>query len=110
MYKLTLHQNHILENLILFTKTLFISMLWAPWGAFVLIVILALCWGFRKSLKTTDAYKNSFSDNVYQFDFKQIGNWIGDVIDAINTPAQEHVIAEVASKVVALCNQFPIYK
>ncbi|MBE6445358.1 MAG: serine hydroxymethyltransferase [Alphaproteobacteria bacterium] len=43
-------------------------------------------------------------------EFEQIGNWIADVVDALATDNAEEVIAQTAEKVVALCNQFPIYK
>lgn len=42
-------------------------------------------------------------------EFELVGNWIADVIEAIGTPEQETVVAEVAKKVVDLCNRFPIY-
>ena len=42
-------------------------------------------------------------------EFELVGNWIADVIEAIGTPEQEAVVAEVAKKVVDLCNRFPIY-
>lgn len=43
-------------------------------------------------------------------EFEQIGNWIADVVDALATDNAEEVIAQTSEKVVALCNQFPIYK
>lgn len=42
-------------------------------------------------------------------EFELIGNWIADVVEAIGSDKQDKVIAEVAEKVVALCNNFPIY-
>lgn len=42
-------------------------------------------------------------------EFELIGNWIGDVIDALATGNADKVIAETREKVVALCAQFPIY-
>lgn len=42
-------------------------------------------------------------------EFELIGNWIGDVIDALAAGNADKVIAEIREKVVALCAQFPIY-
>ena len=42
-------------------------------------------------------------------EFELIGNWIGDVIDALAAGNADKVIAETREKVVALCAQFPIY-
>lgn len=42
-------------------------------------------------------------------EFELIGNWIGDVIDALTAGNADKVIAETREKVVALCAQFPIY-
>lgn len=42
-------------------------------------------------------------------EFELIGNWIGDVIDALAVGNADKVIAETREKVVALCVQFPIY-
>ena len=42
-------------------------------------------------------------------EFELIGNWIGDVIDALAAGNADKVIAETREKVVALCVQFPIY-
>lgn len=42
-------------------------------------------------------------------EFELIGNWIGDVIDALAADNADKVIAETREKVVALCAQFPIY-
>ena len=41
-------------------------------------------------------------------EFTQIGEWITEVLDAINTPQQEQVIEKVKNEVVALCHKFPI--
>lgn len=41
-------------------------------------------------------------------EFKQIGNWIAEVLDAVNTPQQESVIEKVKNEVIALCHRFPI--
>ena len=43
-------------------------------------------------------------------EFEQVGNWIGDVIDALAAGNADEVIAETAQKVMSLCQQFPIYK
>lgn len=43
-------------------------------------------------------------------EFEQIANWIGDVMDALATGDAQKVIAETKSKVIELCEQFPIYK
>ena len=43
-------------------------------------------------------------------EFEQVGNWIGDVIDALAAGNADEVIAETAQKVIALCQKFPIYK
>ena len=43
-------------------------------------------------------------------EFEQVGNWIGDVIDALAAGNADEVIAETAQKVMALCQKFPIYK
>ena len=50
---------------------------------------------------TTRGFKES--------EFELIGNWIGDVIDALAAGNADKVIAETREKVVALCAQFPIY-
>ncbi len=41
-------------------------------------------------------------------EFKQIGEWIVEVLDAINTPQQEQIIEKVKNEVIALCHRFPI--
>ena len=43
-------------------------------------------------------------------EFEQVGNWIGDVIDALAAGNADEVIVETAQKVIALCQKFPIYK
>ena len=43
-------------------------------------------------------------------EFEQVGNWIGDVIDALAAGNADEVIAETAQKVMSLCQKFPIYK
>ncbi len=42
-------------------------------------------------------------------EFEQIGNWIGDVVDALAAGNAEEVIRQTAEKVVNLCRRFPIY-
>ena len=42
-------------------------------------------------------------------EFEQIGNWIGDVIDALAQGHADKVISDIAQKVIALCQRFPIY-
>lgn len=42
-------------------------------------------------------------------EFEQIGNWIGDVIDALAQGKADKVISDIAQKVIALCQRFPIY-
>ena len=41
-------------------------------------------------------------------EFRQIGEWITEVLEAINTPQQEQVIEKVKKEVIALCHKFPI--
>lgn len=43
-------------------------------------------------------------------EFERVGNWIGDVIDALAAGNADEVIADTAQKVIALCQKFPIYK
>lgn len=43
-------------------------------------------------------------------EFEMIGNWIADVVDAVAADKADEIIKNVAEKVVALCEQFPIYK
>ncbi len=42
-------------------------------------------------------------------EFMQVGNWIGDVIDALAAGKADAVIERVKNEVVALCQKFPIY-
>ena len=42
-------------------------------------------------------------------EFAQVGNWIGDVIDALAAGKADDVIERVKNEVVALCQKFPIY-
>jgi glycine hydroxymethyltransferase len=44
-------------------------------------------------------------------EFRQIGNWIAEVLDGLakNPQANETVEARVREQVVALCSNFPIY-
>ena len=42
-------------------------------------------------------------------EFEQIGNWNGDVIDALAQGDADKVISDIAQKVIALCQKFPIY-
>ena len=41
--------------------------------------------------------------------FVGIGNWIGDIIDALADGNAEKTIAETRQKVITLCEKFPIY-
>ncbi len=43
-------------------------------------------------------------------EFEQIGNWIGDIVDAMSAGNAEATVAKVKQEVINLCNQFPIYK
>jgi len=42
-------------------------------------------------------------------EFELVGNWIGDIIDALASGNAELVIEETKQKVICLCRQFPIY-
>lgn len=42
-------------------------------------------------------------------EFEQIAHWIADVMDSLADGTSEKVIPEVKQKVIALCQQFPIY-
>ena len=42
-------------------------------------------------------------------EFELVGNWIGDVIDALAAGNADKVIEDTAQKVVVLCQKFPIY-
>ena len=54
--------------------------------------------------------KNKIAPPFKEAEFEQVGNWIGDVIDALAAGNADEVIAEIAQKVMSLCQQFPIYK
>lgn len=41
-------------------------------------------------------------------EFRLIGGWILDVLNALNTPQAEQVISETSVKVIELCRRFPI--
>ena len=41
---------------------------------------------------------------------KELAGWICDILDALEAGNSEAVEAEVQAKVVALCEQFPVYK
>jgi len=43
-------------------------------------------------------------------EFEQIGNWIGDIVDAMSRGDADETVAKVKQQVIALCSQFPIYK
>lgn len=43
-------------------------------------------------------------------EFEQIGNWIGDIVDALAAGNAEVVTAKIKKEVVALCEKFPIYR
>ncbi|MDO4184648.1 MAG: serine hydroxymethyltransferase [Rhodospirillales bacterium] len=43
-------------------------------------------------------------------EFEQIGNWIGDIVDAMSRGNADETVAKVKQQVIALCSQFPIYK
>ncbi len=43
-------------------------------------------------------------------EFEQIGNWIGDIVDAMSAGYAEETVAKVKQQVIALCAKFPIYK
>lgn len=42
-------------------------------------------------------------------EFEQIANWIADVMDSLADGTSDKVIPEIKQKVIALCQQFPIY-
>lgn len=42
-------------------------------------------------------------------EFEQIANWIADVMDSLADGTSDRVIPEIKQKVIALCQQFPIY-
>ncbi len=43
-------------------------------------------------------------------EFIQVADWIADVMDSLVNGTSELVIPQIREKVIALCNQFPIYK
>ena len=43
-------------------------------------------------------------------EFIQVADWIADVMDSLVNGTSEIVIPQIREKVIALCNQFPIYK
>ncbi len=43
-------------------------------------------------------------------EFEQIGNWIGDIVDAMSAGDADMAVAKVKQQVIALCAKFPIYK
>lgn len=43
-------------------------------------------------------------------EFEQIGNWIGDIVDAMSRGDADETVAKVKQQVIVLCSQFPIYK
>lgn len=45
-----------------------------------------------------------------EVEFEQIGNWIGDVVDALHGDDTESTIEWVKNEVIALCKRFPIYE
>ena len=45
-----------------------------------------------------------------EVEFEQIGNWIGDVVDALHSDDTESAIEWVKNEVIALCKRFPIYE
>lgn len=43
-------------------------------------------------------------------EFEQIGNWIGDIVDALAAGNAETEVQRVKKEVIALCGKFPIYR
>lgn len=43
-------------------------------------------------------------------EFEQIGNWIGDIVDALAAGNAETEVQRVKKEVIALCEKFPIYR
>ena len=43
-------------------------------------------------------------------EFEQIGNWIGDIVDALVAGNAEAEVQRVKKEVIALCGKFPIYR
>ncbi len=42
-------------------------------------------------------------------EFEKIGNWIGDIVDALAQGNAEETVKRIKNDVIALCKQFPIY-
>ena len=42
-------------------------------------------------------------------EFEKIGNWIGDIVDALAQGNAEETVKRIKNEVIALCKQFPIY-
>ena len=42
-------------------------------------------------------------------EFEKIGNWIGDIVDALAQGNADETVKRIKSEVIALCKQFPIY-
>lgn len=42
-------------------------------------------------------------------EFAQIGNWIGDIVDALSSGTADSAISSIKAQVIDLCRRFPIY-
>ncbi|MBP3546638.1 MAG: serine hydroxymethyltransferase [Alphaproteobacteria bacterium] len=42
-------------------------------------------------------------------EFEKIGNWIGDIVDALANGTADETVKHIKNEVIALCKQFPIY-
>ncbi len=42
-------------------------------------------------------------------EFEQIGNWIGDIVDALSSGTADSAISSIKAQVIDLCRRFPIY-
>ena len=42
-------------------------------------------------------------------EFEKIGNWIGDIVDALAQGNADETVKRIKNDVIALCKQFPIY-
>lgn len=42
-------------------------------------------------------------------EFEKIGNWIGDIVDALANGTADETVKHIKNEVIALCTQFPIY-
>ena len=42
-------------------------------------------------------------------EFEKIGNWIGDIVDALAQGNADETVKRIKNEVIALCKQFPIY-